>query len=394
MKDLIFILGKDANISLSELCSIYGEEKINLINSHAAIGKNIPIEELAIDQLGGIIKIGIINEFVNEKNSLHKLANDLSDLIRQINIDKTKIRIGISFYNTEIDVKKINLLGQFIKNIFKGTIRISFVQNKSINLNAASVINNKLINKSGLEILIIKDKDQFIIANTIQVQNIDLYTKRDYFRPYRDNKIGMLPPKLAQIIINLALPQQKNINNLTLLDPFCGTGVILQEALLRKINVQGTDINPRMIEYAKDNLKWLKNKFKIDQELEIILSVQDATRAKWTKFDLIATECYLGKPFSKAPSKDELTILKAELKLLITSFLKNLFPQCQPKARLCIAIPIWRLNNSQLEYLDIVDQIEKLGYNLISFKSLNSQDLIYIRSNQIVGRQLLILEKE
>ena len=80
------------------------------------------------------------------------------------------------------------------------------------------------------------------------MQDIESYTKRDRERPKRDAKVGMLPPKLAQIIINLAagqLPEEKlqNICDIplgepiprrllgqTVLDPFCGTGVILQEA--------------------------------------------------------------------------------------------------------------------------------------------------------------------
>lgn len=60
------------------------------------------------------------------------------------------------------------------------------------------------------------------------VQDIESYTARDQARPMRDARVGMLPPKLAQIIINLALSN----NDITeVLDPFCGTGVVLQEGI-------------------------------------------------------------------------------------------------------------------------------------------------------------------
>src|SRR5438132_1608433 len=82
-----------------------------------------------------------------------------------------------------------------------------------------------------------------ILAQTVKVQDIAAYAQRDQARPKRYAKVGMLPPKLAQIIINLAvgrlpdnqlasicdIPAGEQIPRphleLTLLDPFCGTGV-------------------------------------------------------------------------------------------------------------------------------------------------------------------------
>ena len=76
------------------------------------------------------------------------------------------------------------------------------------------------------------------------VQNISAYAMRDQKRPKRDAFVGMLPPKLAQIMINLALGDQEPKDKL-LLDPFCGTGVLLQEALLMGLKVYGTDLSQK-----------------------------------------------------------------------------------------------------------------------------------------------------
>ena len=48
----------------------------------------------------------------------------------------------------------------------------------------------------------------------------------------------MLPPKLAQIIVSLSGTQPGQ----TVLDPFCGTGVVLQEALIMGAIVYGFDL--------------------------------------------------------------------------------------------------------------------------------------------------------
>ena len=53
----------------------------------------------------------------------------------------------------------------------------------------------------------------------------------------------------------------KQPRNALLLDPFCGTGVVLQEALLMGYDVYGTDLEPRMIDYSGANLDWLSERF-------------------------------------------------------------------------------------------------------------------------------------
>jgi hypothetical protein len=40
------------------------------------------------------------------------------------------------------------------------------------------------------------------------LQDFESYSKRDYGRPARDPRTGSLPPKLAQILINLAEPNK------------------------------------------------------------------------------------------------------------------------------------------------------------------------------------------
>jgi tRNA G10 N-methylase Trm11 len=55
------------------------------------------------------------------------------------------------------------------------------------------------------------------------VQNIDEYSKRDYSKD-RDMQIGMLPPKLSQMMINLS-------GGKTIYDPFVGLGTVLIESL-------------------------------------------------------------------------------------------------------------------------------------------------------------------
>jgi tRNA G10 N-methylase Trm11 len=122
--------------------------------------------------------------------------------------------------------------------------------------------------------VIIKN-NKAIVAISEGAQNITAYAKRDQNRPKRDAFVGMLPPKLAQTMINLAVgPNQPQIwlqnrdfakidgKTPKLLDPFCGTGTVLQEAILKGFTAYGSDLNPKMVDYTKENIKWLEKSFR------------------------------------------------------------------------------------------------------------------------------------
>src|SRR5690606_35926256 len=128
------------------------------------------------------------------------------------------------------------------------------VPNTELMLNSAQVLYNQLTSPLGMELLLVRNGGKILLAQTVAEQDIDAYSARDQQRPKRDAKVGMLPPKLAQIIINLASGKLKLTPGETLLDPFCGTGVILQEAKLIGYDIYGSDLESRMVKYTKENL--------------------------------------------------------------------------------------------------------------------------------------------
>jgi tRNA G10 N-methylase Trm11 len=215
----------------------------------------------------------------------------------------------------------------------------------------------------------------------------------------------MLPPKLAQIIINLS---GNNITRreaetkgfavaigggpqATLLDPFCGTGVILQEALLAGFNAYGTDLEPRMVDYSLANLEWLASNQKITGSYK--MEVGDATNATWQHFDGIAGETYLGRPFSAQPDPAVLQEVMQDVNHIHKKFLQNVARQTQPGFRMCIAVPAWK-TSSGFKHLKTLDILEELGYNRIEFVHARTEDLIYHREGQVVARELVVLTRK
>lgn len=361
------VLGRQPEISIAELAALFG--KVKKVSDKLATFDSVTFPN--IDRLGGSIKIA------------EKLEMPPLDYLRDL--PEGKITLGISDYSEKASVKTAAREALKLKKILVRHGRsVRVVENKEAVLSTAASLHNGLGGKklNKVELLLVDGEWWKVIG----IQDIDAYTKRDQARPARDAKVGMLPPKLAQILINLCgnLPDGARI-----LDPFCGTGVVLQEAILMGYTVYGTDIEPRMIEFTEKNLQWLtKNK----STSFFSLSIGDATAFSWKQpIDAVACEGYLGRPMSQAPAEIKLKEEKQTCGSIILGFLKNLSTQIPSNTPVVMAIPAWLRPNGVYSRLGIVDEIEKLGYNV---KNKSGDGLLYHREGQVVAREIIILRKK
>ncbi len=407
----LLILGRQPELGLAELESLYGPDKITPL-SKAAVLIDIDPCLLAFKRLGGSQKFAKLLTSLDTTNwpdvesFLVSSAPDHSKAMPE-----GKMNFGLSLYGFDTNVRTISKSALNIKRAIQKTGRnVRIIPNKTAELNTAQVIHNKLTNERSWELLVIKAANKVYIAQTVMVQDIAAYAKRDQARPFRDSKVGMLPPKLAQIIINLASPKLDESTlksiceidaksreiiklNQTILDPFCGSGVILQEAALMGYDVIGSDINPRMVEYSKNNLKWLAEQYDINLESANVI-VADAKTASWPEFDFIASETNLGVPLKQVPSDSELNKNIKTVDELVVSFLQNIGQQLKSGSRLCLAVPAWQTSKDSFKRLPLIDHLTDLGYTFIDFKHINVRELTYYRPDQLVARQLLTLTRK
>lgn len=319
-----------------------------------------------IKRFGGVLKLAI----ELEQKPLEYLQS----------LSEGKITIGVSDYSKNASRRTASSEALKLKKILVRHGRsVRVVENKEATLSTATSLHNGLGGKNERKVEFIKVNDEWF--RVIGVQDIEAYAKRDQARPARDAKVGMLPPKLAQILINLCGPLASGS---VVLDPFCGTGVVLQEALLMGYRAYGTDISERMVEYSKKNLEHFRFK---DYEVE----VGDATSFEWKKpINAVACEGYLGRPFSRVPSEMSLKKEKQECLAIILGFLKNLSSQISEGTPVTLAAPAWLRENGDYERLDIIDEIIKLGYNV---SNKTQEGLFYHREGQVVARDIIILRK-
>ena len=434
----IALLGRQPEISLAELAAVFGTDNVNHISQQFA---EVQTSQFDITTLGGTIKCAeVITELPasrTDKASLLAASRFITQHYQaKWEHSPHKITLGLSAYNLAVGARDVQKTGLILKSSLKksGT-SLRLIPNDQPALSTATAHNNKLGGSLyKVELLLIKTTDRrLIIAESRGVQNITAYTRRDRHRPKRDAFVGMLPPKLAQMMLNLALgagslAHQKGCSNslagsasslsdksmvlrtalpdafdleetagsratVTILDPFCGTGTVLQEALLAGYDVVGTDLSQKMVDYTTENLSWLQSTFTTPgRPVGHVIDIHqaDATTHHWsnsTRLTAVVCETYLGQPFSAPPAPQKLAAVVDNCNHIITGFLINIRPQLAPNTPLCIAVPAWYDASGQAAHLPLIKHLQKLGYH-----QLNHTPLIYRRPDQIVARELLVLK--
>lgn len=362
-------LGRQPLISLAELESLF-EDVQPLGHELAEFQAGVTPD---IRRLGGAIKLA------------EELPVGPLQLLETLPADG-KIVLGLSDFSRGATAFAAQREALKLKRaLTKAGRSVRIVPNKAPTLSSATSLHNHLFTATHIEFIKYGRKYYRVIG----VQNIEAYAKRDQSRPARDAKVGMLPPKLAQILINLCgnLPAGSR-----LLDPFCGTGVVLQEAMLMGYVPYGTDVSERMVEYSQKNLEWLNP---ATASKEALISQGDATNFRWQPpIDAVACETYLGQPMSNPPAEIKLKQEKQECGSIILGFLKNLAGQIETGIPVAIAVPAWLRPDGTYERLKLLDEIRELGYNVKSFRNLGQKDLLYHREGQVVAREIIVLRKK
>ena len=361
-----------------EVCIIETKEKIDL--------------DLMQRKLGGTIKIG---EIIKESDSREILFPTLFEVASKIcsSLNNSKIHFGFSLYNLEVEVsdfsafaRRINVLALKLKNKLKSQgFSLRWVSSKKRILSSVIIKTNKILS-NGFEIVFLIDSGKIFWGKTFSCQDFRAYEIRDFKRPFRDIERGMIPLRLAKIMLNLA-DKEKNYSQI-ILDPFCGLGTILQEAAaLGYSHLIGSDNDKEAVDGTKENLKWftpLSSKF----QANIFQSDARKISEKIESFsvDLIVSEPYLGP----LKIKDWRSEVKKISELYLASF-KEFKKVLKPKGRICIIFPAFLSSNRDLHLLLILEELEKVGWKVEPFVDGNKRgSIVYSRSDQFLHREIFV----
>lgn len=384
MKKYWFILGNFPLLSTAEILAVLSLDKeIYTLKDNLLLIENKEFEaKQLIKQIGGTIKIGEhISSNLSEAELLIKITKILEEL-------PGKINFGISIYGKE-DRYFIKNLAIKIKQSLKDVNRNArFIFKNEPTLSSVTVEKNKLTSK-GIEFLITSDKKTFDLGYTLAVQPFEDFGKRDYGRPGRDNKSGMLPPKLALMMLNITGAKKDNL----IYDPFCGSGTIITEALLQGYkNILGSDISEKAVMDTEKNINWLKDKEGKEININIFQSdAQDISKnIKSEEVDTICAEPFLGKPLRGNEPESFLKKQAQELKDLYISSFAEFKKILKKNGTVVFIIPKFKTNNGWIS-VECEKDLEKMGFKPERLLRQNDQKnnfLLYYRAGQKVGREI------
>lgn len=236
-------------------------------------------------------------------------------------------------------------------------------------------------------IIISKHKvDEFFVSSetseiwiTVWVHNFSHWIKKDRFMPHANAKAGILPPKIARSMINLA-PESVWGEGKLLVDPFCGSGRVLVEASELGFKVAGSDILESQCRETKENLKFLN----IEGEINLLDATHLSQKYR-NQIDLIVTEPFLGKP---NPRADKIKYMVPGLQKLYLGCLKDWYSCLKSKGVIVMVFPAFNDGKKDYKTSNIIDEKLKLSYNQLN------HGIFYSRPNADVRREIVVLQKK
>lgn len=390
----LFIFGKDPEISKIELSSYLKKSQIQFqvkLNHYKYcildFDSNSKFEPSnVIKTLGGTIRIAkLLTHFdYFEDSFLEKIENYSSKFNFSIS------SINISDY--EYSLYEYVIKNYLKKNKVKATYKNNHPKGKDFNiLDPGNFFSWGL--HSGFEIIIVKDNETYYYFETSACTNPKVFEERDLERPKRFITHAT-SPRMSAILVNcLGL-----IEGSIFVDPFCGTGTLLIEALLRGYKVIGIDNDPELIISAKENIEWAKNRYEIKANYDLI--GENSQNAEFTA-NACCFEPYMG-PFLRKPlSQEKAFSLIKELTSLYSDVFKNLAKNLKPNGSIfdvvCI-LPFFETREKRV--IGISNEVfENYGFSLAELRSddtlISENPLNYnASSGNFIGRKIYFLKLE
>lgn len=395
----LFVLGSHPTLSRAELSGkideILFDDAQGLLlaeNLRFENPREIPRapEQLFLDQVGGVIRMGeVLGEFQSKQDLIKKIGG----FFEEQNKDGTQY-VGVSSFGTgrAFLPEFLSSLRRDIETRTKKKVRIENRDQR--NLESGQIFQAKLL-KKGAEFLIWQRGTSFLLARTVANQNIRNYTLRDRAKGFRDAHMGMMPPKLAQILVQLATQKKSADFSQTVVDPFCGSGTTNGEAAIIGYKTVGSDRNSDFVAGAETNFSFLSEKFRYEKKSAdfFVSQAQDFPWGKYTNA-VVATEGWLGENFISTPSKSQIDNSRRVVEKMWKDFFINLSKNAGKNVdRVVFCLPCWQFGSSRISISEkIFANILEFGYAPPALFD-KKKTYIYARPGAFVAREICVVDR-
>lgn len=358
----LFILGRNPQLSVEEIKSFLKRTDNVIMNEKLRengllIELEKPLDAGSVDILGGTIAIGIVmcqlkdmnkkDIYMGTDNKFNYAIWDFSDRTAEVS-EYLKVR----FRSERLKVTEKKFSG-FIKT-----------QDENIVKKLSS-------NRINEEFFVFEN----LFGKIVQKCNYKELEKRDMEKPVRREDLS-ISPRLAKIMINLSEVKEDG----TLLDAFCGIGVILMESLTMGVKAIGIDRDDEAIEGARKNIAWLN----VSRDKWVLMN-NDSSKVVMGSVDALASEPDFGETLRKTPNVKEAKKMIDRAENLIISVVNNLKKSVMGK--MVLTLPFISTGRERVG-CDTARILSKTG-----LKMEDGFPIKEFREGQIVGREIIVLKK-
>lgn len=385
MTSHLFIFGRTPALSALEL-QVFTPSPTLVTPSVALVPKhalNLTVET-AVSELGGVVKIAEVLGSIRTPTP--------EALVPYIIHTGGRVTFGVSVYGGQKPIPTQTL--SRIKDILAtGGVTARYIIAREPSLSSVAVVKEHIT-----ELVLVESGGQWIVGRTVGIQPFEDWARRDYGRPFSDPRTGMLPPKVARMIVNIALGP--DTTGKVLYDPFCGMGTILAEALMRGAVVYGSDQSDDAVVQAKANLAWLVKNYPSRSFEGQNLFVSEASHASRvvapSSVDAVVTEPFMGSTaIAQRVSGTVTSSIIREVKNTIRG-LEKLYIGClkdwrtilKGEGKVVIALPVYAVGSREYFVKRVIDTLGTLGYTTLA------GPIDYGRPKAVVRRRFYILQKE
>jgi len=391
MQFQLFIPGKNWRLSLAELVSLLETKGSKFsVGSFSkeffVVSIDEKVDSSIIDDLGGTIKIGVsVADFSTEivkraflqkdKEAKAQIGGNIvaSGLVdAMVKAESEKTLFGVSVYCAEKKLRSVSkgiqrFIGSSIKRELTGYGKKSkfmgFAKDRKLpQLSHVEVLKKNMV-ENKTEILFCVGREQTFVATTVAVHNPFEFQKRDVGKPVQ-RKIFAIPPRLARIMVNLTACTEGKV----LLDPFCGVGTVLQEALLAKAKAIGVDINRWCVEATMRNMEWLKDEYGLEKAEYRVLQgdvYRLSQKIGWEQVDCVATEPDLGPALRQMPTKSYAVRIAEKLEPLYYCLLEEAYKVLKSGGRLVLVSPYIKTRSGNPVTMGIEEKAVDIGFERV-----------------------------
>lgn len=384
--DLVFILAF-GDLSYLELSSLYGHQASDLRRPWEDIAfGNFAERPGSLERLAGVHKVA--TAITNGPAAWAEAADRLETFLESFDSD---FNFSVSLYTPDPPEKQEyeELLSAVLSSVRDAGFRkANLVRARD----GTEVPGRDVISRNLLDFVVIRLGEEYWVGATSFVPDTEEFLVRSKERPVVSSEIS-ISSRLARLLLNLAGVKKGDL----LLDPFCGAGTIIAEAVTLGANCIGVDRSRNRIENTKRNLEWLSRALgQSDQTCSLV--VGDAMRLERvlgdTVVDKIVTEPILLPRLNFAPNVDRAKKMIRSSSALYSEALYSMSGAIKRGGRIVIVTPSLRTDKGR-DISVVLENLEEVGLRPFRFARSGLEYPIRIshENTRWIRRLVYVLER-